>query len=98
MLCGTIRFVPIIGQYRKLFRMECHMAYLGKNGSDAVFFALKAVCRVVNRYHVKLDAAIDQAVTDGKISSAQATIAHTFVDGALATCAIFQLVSENSGF
>jgi len=73
------------------------MPYVGKNGSDAVFFALKAVCRVVNRYHTKLDAAIDQAVTDGKISSGQATAAHAFVDSAVVTCAIFQLVAGNSG-
>ena len=73
------------------------MPYIGKNGSDAVFTALKHVCRVVNRYHAKLDAAIDQAVTDGVISSGQATTAHAFVDSAVATCAIFQLVAGNSG-
>jgi hypothetical protein len=72
--------------------------FFGKNGSDAVAFALTHICRVIIRYHMKLDAAIDQAVTDGIITSDQATAAHLFVDTATVTCGIFQLVAKNSGF
>lgn len=73
------------------------MPYLGKNGSDAIYHFLKLACGTIQRYHLKLDAAIDQAVTDGKITSDQASVAHTFVDTVEVTCAIFQLVAKNSG-
>lgn len=74
------------------------MPYLGKNGSDAIYGFLKLTCKTVVRYHLKLDAAIDQAVTDGKITSDQADVAHTFVDTVEVVCSIFQLVAGNSGF
>jgi len=74
------------------------MSFLGKSGADAVFVALNHICKVVNRYHVKLDAAIDQAATDGVIGSGEATAAHAFIDAASITCEIFKLVSGNSGF
>lgn len=73
------------------------MPFLGKNGSDAIFLALKHICRVILRFHVKLDAAIDQAVSDSVITSDQADIAHTFVDTVEGVCLVFQLVAGNSG-
>ena len=73
------------------------MPYVGKSGVDAVAIAFTHICKVINRYHLKLDAAIDQAVSDGRISSGDATTAHTFVDTATAVCGIFLLVADNSG-
>lgn len=74
------------------------MPFLGKSGSDAVFKAFSHICKVINRYHVKLDQAIDQARTDGVITADQQTAAHLFVDTAVTTCLIFELVAGNSGF
>lgn len=77
---------------------EDKMGFLGKNGSDAVARFIGHICRVISRYHLKLDAAIDRAVIDGIIPPEQATVAHAFVDGAEVLCGIFQLVARNSGF
>lgn len=74
------------------------MPFLGKSGSDAIAIGFKKMCRVIAKYHTKLDAAIDQAEADGKITSDQATAAHLFVDSATVTCDIFILVAGNSGF
>jgi hypothetical protein len=73
------------------------MPYIGKNGSDAVFTAFKHICRVLNRFEPKLRLAIDQAVTDGVISSGQRDILNTFLSSARAVCDIFGLVAGNSG-
>lgn len=73
------------------------MPYVGKNGSDAIFKAFSHICRVITRFHAKLDAAIDKAQSDGVITSDQATAAHLFVDTAVVTCDIFRLVAGNSG-
>lgn len=75
------------------------MAYFfGKNGSDAVFKALEHVCRILNRYEAKLRSAVAAAETGGVITSDQATAAYLFIDTARVTCAIFGLISGNSGF
>ncbi len=74
------------------------MPYIGKNGSDAIAFAFRHICRVIARYRTKLDAAIDQAHSDGVITSDQASAAHLFVSTAVVTCDIFILVAGNSGF
>lgn len=75
------------------------MAYFfGKSGADAVFFALHKICKVLNRYEVKLLEAITAAETGGVITSEQADAARTFVATARVICAIFELVASNSGF
>jgi len=66
----------------------------GKTGADAVFTALKHICRVILKYRVKLDAIIDDAVVAAVITSAQATLAHDFVAAASTTCTIFELIAE----
>jgi hypothetical protein len=72
--------------------------FLGKNGSDAIARLIGHICRIVQRYHLKLDAAIDKAVVDGVISADQQTAAHLFVDTIDVACSIFQLIARNSGF
>lgn len=74
------------------------MAVTGKTGADAVFLALKHICKVITRYRLKLDAVIDQAESAGVITSGQATDAHAFVAAANATCAVFELIADYSGF
>jgi hypothetical protein len=66
----------------------------GKTGADAVFLALSHICRVIGRYHTKLDVVIDAAAVAGAITSGQAATAHAFVDAAVATCAIFKAIAE----
>lgn len=66
----------------------------GKTGADAVFIALKHICRVIIKYNVKLNSIIDQAEVEGVIDAAQATAARAFVSAAQATCLIFELVAD----
>lgn len=70
----------------------------GRTGSDAIAIALAAICRTILKYHVKLDAFIDAQVTAGHITSGDAVQAHAFIDAATATCAIFQVLAQYSGF
>jgi hypothetical protein len=74
------------------------MPFIGKSGSDAIFGALHHVCKVLARYQTKALAAVDQALSDGVITSEQATTARAFINTANATCDIFRLISQNSGF
>lgn len=73
------------------------MPYVGKSGSDALFKALAHICRIERTWHLKLLAAIDQAVTDGKITDLQRSIAHTFLESVSVACDIFELIAGNSG-
>lgn len=64
-----------------------------KSGADAVSRALEMICGTIKRYRTKLDAVIDAAETAGAITAPQAATAHTFVEVASATCAIFQAIA-----
>jgi len=74
------------------------MAITGKTGADAVFKALSRICIVLSHYRAKLDGIIDTCVTEGVITSAQATVAHDFLASANTVCAVFDLVAGYSGF
>lgn len=74
------------------------MAVTGKTGADAIFIALRQICKVIVRYRAKLDDVIDAAETAGTITSAQATQAHDFVTNASVVCVIFELIAGYSGF
>ena len=75
------------------------MAYFfGKSGADAIAKALDRICLVLQKYSLKLDAAISAAQASDIITSEQATIARTFISTARTACDIFKLVARNSGF
>lgn len=74
------------------------MAITGKTGADAIAKALKHICRVLVAYRTKLDAVIDDAQAFGTITEAQADTAHAFVASADASCQVFILIAEYSGF
>jgi hypothetical protein len=74
------------------------MAVTGKTGADAVFQALRWICRIIGKYRTKLDNVIDAAEAAAVITSGQATIAHDFVASAVVTCSIFEAIAGYSGF
>jgi len=65
-----------------------------KNGLVAIFFAVKHICRVLNKYGVKVSAAIDQLQGEGRITSDQATQLKTWLENASSACNILQLLTE----
>lgn len=74
------------------------MAITGKTGADAVFIALRHICRVIVKYRLKLDNVITAAQTAGVITVDQAETAHNFVNTAQAVCTVFELIAGYSGF
>lgn len=72
--------------------------FIGRSGADAVFKALDRICIVVRRYGPKLNIAIDLAETASLITASEAITARAFVATASATCNIFRVVADNSGF
>lgn len=74
------------------------MAVTGKTGADAIFIALKHICRLLIKYNLKLTAAIAAARAAGAITSAQETSINNFIAVATATCAAFESLAAYSGF
>lgn len=70
----------------------------GRTGADAIMIALKHICRTITKYQVKLGQLIDNLETDEVLTSTQATVARTFISGAVAACAVFEIIAANSGF
>jgi hypothetical protein len=66
---------------------------MAKSGIVAVTLAVEHICRVLVSYDVKLRAAIDLAVTSGKITADEAEIAKAFLSSAQIACAIFRAAS-----
>lgn len=74
------------------------MAVTGKTGADAIAISLLHICRVLNKYQVKLTNLIATLEAEGILTSAQATVATSFIAAANAACAVFQIIANNSGF
>ncbi len=74
------------------------MALTGKTGADAVFIALKHICRVIVAYNLKLNAVVTSALGAGAITSGQAATINAFIAGASAACAAFEALAAYSGF
>lgn len=72
------------------------MAITGKTGADAVFLAVKHICKILVSYGSKLDKFIDDSVTNGTITSGQATQAKLFLQSATVACDIFLLLAQAS--
>jgi hypothetical protein len=64
-----------------------------RTGLATVTFAIKRICVVVRKFGPSLTAAIDLAVTEGKITSGQAATAQAFIISAVAACDIFRAAS-----
>lgn len=73
------------------------MAITGKTGADAIFKALKHICKVLNSYGAKLDAVISAAVTAEVLTADQAAVARNFISVAQVACSVFDTLSNYSG-
>ncbi len=69
------------------------MSVILRTGIAALTFALKHAYEVLLVYGDKLDKVIDQAVTDGKITSAQAAELKAFLAGLAAAVLIVRTIS-----
>jgi len=74
------------------------MAVTGKTGADAIFIALRHICRVLTKYQSKLNAVVIAAAGAGAITTAQATTINNFIAVAVATCSAFEALASYSGF
>lgn len=72
--------------------------FIGKSGADAIAKALHGCCKIIAAYGPKLRTAVATAETGGVITSTQALAAYAFIDASSATCDVFELVAQNSGF
>lgn len=64
-----------------------------KTGIVVATLIIEHLCRVLQSYRPKMDATIAAAVTGGAITTVQADILKTFLDGAQTACNIIRLVS-----
>lgn len=74
------------------------MAITGKTGADAIFIALKHICRLLAKYDLKLRSVVLAAQTAGAITADQATTINSFLNVANATCSAFNALANYSGF
>jgi len=64
-----------------------------KNGLVAITLAVKAVCRVTQRYGPKIDAAIDEAATAGLITGLQQVELKDWLHGITVFCDILRQIT-----
>lgn len=62
-------------------------------GTAELTLLAKHLCRLLAKYRTPINTAISNAVTAGKITSAQATTVMSFLDLADAACDILRLVT-----
>jgi hypothetical protein len=74
------------------------MAVTGKTGADAIFIALRHICRVVTKYQSRLNAVIAAAAAEGAITAAQATMITNFIGTIALLCSAFEALAGYSGF
>lgn len=74
------------------------MAVTGKTGADAIFVALRHICRVITKYQSRLTAVVAAAAAAGAITAGQQTLINNFISVAVATCAAFESLAAYSGF
>ncbi len=66
---------------------------LFRNGLVEITVVVKHICKVVQKFGPSLPAAIDRAVTAGRITSTQADQAKAALAAITAACDIFRLAS-----
>lgn len=71
--------------------------FTGKIGADAIYKALRRICIVLSKYNVKLKSSLELAKNTGIITNEQYGTALTFINGAVAACEVFRVVSDWSG-
>jgi len=64
-----------------------------RTGIAILTVIVEHICRVLNAYRPAINGVISAAVTAGTITSTQASIIGTWLDGASAACAILKAVS-----
>jgi hypothetical protein len=74
------------------------MASTGKTGADAIFLALRHICRIITRYQSKLNAVVVAAENAGAITPTQATTITNFIATAALACSAFEALANYSGF
>lgn len=74
------------------------MAVTGKTGADAIFIALRHVCRILTKYQTRLTAVVAAAAGAGAITAGQQAAINTFISVAVATCSAFEALAAYSGF
>ena len=74
------------------------MAVTGKTGADAIFIALRHICRVLTTYQTRLTAVVAAAAGAGAITAGQQAAINTFISVAASTCGAFEALAQYSGF
>lgn len=74
------------------------MAVTGKTGADAIFIAIRHICRVVTRYQSRLTAVVAAAAGAGAITAGQQTTINNFLSTLTALCNAFEALAGYSGF
>lgn len=74
------------------------MAVTGKTGADAIFIALRHVCRLITKYQTRLNAVVAAAASAGAITSAQQISINNFIATAVTLCSAFEALANYSGF
>jgi NADPH-dependent curcumin reductase CurA len=74
------------------------MAVTGKTGADAIFIALRHICRLLTRYQTRLTGVIAAAAGAGAITAGQQASINLFISVAVATCSAFEALATYSGF
>lgn len=74
------------------------MAVTGKTGADAIFIALRHICRLITKYQSRLTAVVASAVGAGAITAGQAVTINNFIAVAVVTCSAFEALASYSGF
>jgi len=74
------------------------MPVTGKTGADAIFIALKHVCRVLAKYNTKLVNVVAAANAAGAITPSEQSAILAFIASANAVCVAFERLASYSGF
>lgn len=74
------------------------MAVTGRTGADAIFIALKHICRILAKYNAKLTAVVSAAQSAGAITAGEAATITAFLGTANAACFAFERLAAYSGF
>jgi hypothetical protein len=73
-------------------------ARTGRTGADGVYKSVHRICQILIKYQVKLVAVIATMTELELLTAAQAATATTFIQGAQAACAVFEVIAHYAGF
>lgn len=89
---------PYIDAYRLVSNGGNDMPVTGKTGADAIFIAMKHICRLIVKYNLKIASVIAAAYAAGAITAQQQTDLNLFLANATAFCIAWEALAAYSGF